>query len=578
MRRDQIRKALLALTVAAALAVTGCGPSILNEESTAAEETQQEQEEVAIQDVESSAAPESEAAVTESAQEEAAPAAEVSEEEPAAEEPAEEAAAEDKAEPKGGPALSVEIGSTCLSEYDEESYVQLCSVTYSTAMLSGGDEARYPALQNTLESKNEKARRNAESVFETLKSDVKTYEDPADEYFMAYSDEMKYSVIRADDKIFSLGGTCWTFTGGAHGTSGFTSLNLDPETGRELSVRDIAADPVALMDKMKEILAEKYPGLEANLVDSADMVSEGIADLTAWTMGYDCFTMWFGPGQLGAYAEGSQVVSVPFAGNEALFNEKYLSIPDSYGFDLVERYADLDVDGDGDLEHLELSPEAAEEGIGNIGDMKVSLDGNTVTEEDLDAFDFTPYIAHTGGKTYLYIEYSFIDDYSETTVYDLTGGTPVSTCRTRFREYVRYDQETQTGFRYAFTDPEYGVFGIRSDVLGTGTAYAYIHAGEDGVPTVDDGIYLVRNVPESPMTLKRDIEGDAVDPATMEVTGKIQLPAGLGVDPYRTDLETFVEITTEDGNLVRFEYTPGFPNYVNGIDTQEVFDNIMYAG
>ena len=576
MKRQHVRNIILALTLVFVLALTACGPSILKEESGAAEEESAAEEPtpVLIEDIDLGTESETGESASESGTEENAAAPE---ETPGAGE--EQGAEEAGLEPAGGRALSVIIGSTRLVEYkSEESVDQLCTVIYPTVFLTGGDEVRCADLENALESKNEKFSRDAGTVFETLKADVRQYENIDDEYFMPYSDEKTFSVIRADDRILSLCGYRWSFTGGEHGQYGYTALNFDTETGRELSVRDIAADPVALMDKVKEVLAQKASGMEENLIDSADMVSEGIADLTAWTMGYDSFKMWFGAGEIGSYAEGIQIVSVPFAGNESLFNEKYLSVPDSYGYDLVERTADLDADGDGDLEHLELIAELAEDGSGVIDDLRITLDGKSIEEENLDAFDMSPYIVRKGGKTFLYIQEGFIDDVAETAVYDLTGGTPAAAGRTRFKKYSRFDVETQTGYEYAFSDPEYAIIGIRSDVLGTGTAYAYVHTGEDGMFVVDDGIYLTRSFPDQPMTLKRDMEGDEIDPSTGEAGGKISLPAGLGVEPYRTDFETFVEVTTEDGNLVRFEYTPGPPDYVNGIDVNEVFNNIMYAG
>ena len=93
MKRDAIRNTILAVTMAAALAVTGCGPSILNEESSAAET--QEPESSVIESINESEA-ESPAAEAESTQDAVAaePAAEAPvEETPAAEEAAGEEAA-----------------------------------------------------------------------------------------------------------------------------------------------------------------------------------------------------------------------------------------------------------------------------------------------------------------------------------------------------------------------------------------------------------------------------------------------------------------------------------------------------
>ena len=585
MKKRNIKTGILAVITASAMIaamLAGCGASILKEEESKAESAQSDagadnvavesddfaesgkSVEEALEEIE--AAPETaEESAAES--EEALPAEEVTEEAP------EEAQGEETLMPEGGKALSVRVGGGTFVGYDSTETNINCMVAYPLVNLTGDDEIRYSALENALEAKNEKYTREANTMFENLKAAADADPAAAEGYEWGYSDQKDFSVVRADDRILSLCGHYTTFTGGAHGGNDYISLNLDSETGKELALRDISKDAVALVDTIKEALKEKYPDYDIALIDSADMVSEGIADSKAWTLGYDGFSMWFGAGDISAYAVGTLNVTIPYAGNEALFAEKYLPEKINAGYELFEDYADLDVDGDGDLEHLELYPESDEDWY--FDKMKIDLDGEIVTEKDLMAYGFDSSIIRMDGKTYLYIQYSGDNDGGSTSVYDLTGGKPVLVDSTGFIKYRMYDQDTACGYRYALTDPEYTIMGIDTSVLGSALSYSYMRVSGEGIPQIVDGIYL--NTMAS-LKLKQDIEGELIDPATGESAGTKVLKAGSECTAYKSDLTSSVIVTTEDGEQVRFEYKPGVPSYVNGIDTDEVFEGIMYAG
>ena len=58
------------------------------------------------------------------------------------------------------------------------------------------------------------------------------------------------------------------------------------------------------------------------------------------------------------------------------------------------------------------------------------------------------------------------------------------------------------------------------------------------------------------------------------------IPAGTKMTMLRTDNDTIVDLSLEDGRIARvvLEKTDGFPHMVNGKDIEEIWDGIMFAG
>ena len=64
-----------------------------------------------------------------------------------------------------------------------------------------------------------------------------------------------------------------------------------------------------------------------------------------------------------------------------------------------------------------------------------------------------------------------------------------------------------------------------------------------------------------------------------EFLESVRLTKGTILTPYRTDGETYVDLITDDGQIVRFELeADDWPHLVNGMDVDEVFEGLLYAG
>ena len=80
------------------------------------------------------------------------------------------------------------------------------------------------------------------------------------------------------------------------------------------------------------------------------------------------------------------------------------------------------------------------------------------------------------------------------------------------------------------------------------------------------------------LTSKIDVEGKSVDESG-NVGDKTTIPANSNCKLYRSDNETYVDLKLDDGSIVRIEIDDSdYPHTVNGIDIEEAFEGIMFAG
>ena len=82
-------------------------------------------------------------------------------------------------------------------------------------------------------------------------------------------------------------------------------------------------------------------------------------------------------------------------------------------------------------------------------------------------------------------------------------------------------------------------------------------------------------------TMLQDFEADSYDEKYDKVTGKKTIKSGAEVFYVGTDNEKYAYLKVADGTLIRVEVVldKGSWKYtINGIDTEELFDGLFYAG
>ena len=117
--------------------------------------------------------------------------------------------------------------------------------------------------------------------------------------------------------------------------------------------------------------------------------------------------------------------------------------------------------------------------------------------------------------------------------------------------------------------------------LSTATGCKEYYVGNNGVPVSDDKIFTFDEEHILTFTMLQDFEADVYDEKIDKVTEKKTLKSGEEVYYVGTDNEKYAYLKSSDGTLVRVEVVLDKESWgytINGIDTEEIFDGLFYAG
>ncbi len=137
---------------------------------------------------------------------------------------------------------------------------------------------------------------------------------------LSYSGTVR--VTYASPRLISAEVSGWRYDGGAHGNSWIYGINVDLETGAEVSFGDLIqpenADGViqACMDGIRKIKAQRsgYAGkeLDEQMASHGPVITKQVQDVGSWTFHTDHALVHFAPYEIGAYAEGSFECKLPY--------------------------------------------------------------------------------------------------------------------------------------------------------------------------------------------------------------------------------------------------------------------------
>ena len=122
--------------------------------------------------------------------------------------------------------------------------------------------------------------------------------------------EIKY----ASEEFVSILVPIYTYTGGAHGNTGFDALNFlhEENSVRQLELRDIFTESADLKSVINTVTGELEVQQASFIVDRSVTLTE--QDLSIFTLSPKGVTFHFAPYQVASYAEGMFEVTVPFEG------------------------------------------------------------------------------------------------------------------------------------------------------------------------------------------------------------------------------------------------------------------------
>ena len=434
--------------------------------------------------------------------------------------------------------------------------------SYDEIILDGDD---YYGLRYSLSELNDNMKQSVEEASEDYMDYA--YEDNGfdDDWGYYYFRECSTTVDRADTKVVCLSLLWGDYAGGVHPNSYYEAMVYDTQSGKKLKLDDIidSSKESELLKLVGERALDENPGLEDMLFDDLDKALQDLADKDQLTfdLDRDGLIFYFSPYEIAAYAAGSTVVKIGYDEIPGLVKDEYRQLPADY----IVTYKDLsDVHSFSDGREISFNVEYDEEDTMTI---HIMVDGKDTTFEDY-GYDNWFYLAENDGNKYIFRETQHDNDYREVTVYEMNGSRPV---------------ESSTVWAY-FADtpmnPDCINMGSRGDLLSTYEMVNTYRLEDTGAITPINDYYLIKSWSgEWELTLKQDMEVEARDSFDTDDVYTMPMSKGEKLTFYSTDNETYVDFKTANGSFVRiYVDTDDYPQSVNGIDIDELFDGIMFAG
>ena len=455
-------------------------------------------------------------------------------------------------------------------------YVPLLEAYYDVAQLSAESAGMYPQLADALAGFAGGFRRDKESELDEELSWAREQYDWMPDAFYVYSDHSSLTVRRADTQTVSLLYLCSSYTGGIHPNSFYAALNYDTATGRAIALEDVVSDLDGLKTEMEKRLADTYG--EDWFFDLHDQLPTYTADQFTWTLEPEGLRFYFSPYEIASYAAGTQQAFIGFDEFPSLFSGAYgkqegdWAMPFSAWEDLTVHQG---AGGFGDTLRVETV-------LDNdyISGLKIVCNGQSLTEEELWAYDAAPVLLHSEDfGDFLYIDCSFDNDYHMLLVYRLEAGGPVFAGRMTETGFYQSWQESGQTVSRALTDPGALLLKRHCDLMSTYDVTMHCHLSKSGKPESERDWF---DVPAGHvLTALREMEFPLIDAESGRETGQRgTIPTGAQVTMARTDCQSFVDLAWE-GALYRAYVTVdenGWPQYIDGVELEECFDGTMFAG
>ena len=507
------------------------------------------------------------------------------------------------------------------SHYDENLSMTVNSMETSLPGADANTRAEYPQLADALdrfradaESASQEAYQEREGVFEEMMSDT-------GEIIAPLTGKVKTLVRRSDCVAVSVAAYWEEYSGGAHGGYGYTTANFDSFTGEEIALETLLTDDgkTALNERVGAELDSLYPDLAPGA-----MVAEYAPDDYAFTLEPDGVTFWFNPYEIASYADGLLTVKLYFDRDADLFTDDYKSLDDAWSVEIGEEtpYRFLDPDGQ-TLRKVEVwgiitdfdadwygaigmefdGPEGSARYEGRdyddsqYGDWTAPAGRNIAIIEET-AFTLRAYFAHIPEGNYILINNAMENDAEAIRVYNLlgeeVGEPPDLTGPDDFwypqpPEDMEWDDDwsAYSFYRTALTNPAFMPLRSRVDLFGTWEASGSYHLTADGLER--DGAFLYYNGFYE-LTLKQEltVERLAADNWLVSMGENLTIPAGSKVEILGTDGRNTVFFRVTDSpdapatvNCVFalfYDNPDEWPRTVNGVEEEEIFDGLLYAG
>ena len=442
-----------------------------------------------------------------------------------------------------------------------------CRAAWEYLYLSEADAAAYPELAKRLDALNREAAESGARWIADMKANMggaaglSTYTQHnavqrADQAILSIFQQIDF-----DTDAFSSGTVVW-------------STNLDPATGKELTLADVFVDPAglpALLEKQCSVEGQVPGGNIKEYLQTAIAQKEFL-----WTVDFQKVTFAFPFASTGPDEQGQISASLWFRQSPELFQDKFRHPAAQYAIRLmpgvpleivlVSRGARVDT----------ISIAADQDEFGGYTRLDLSVNGTAKTllpDGEIGSYYMgSMYLVHlTDGQQVLYLDTMLENAYHVLSVYHL----PDMQLLERYWGLGFYEQfADDTGNQTTlFTDPADFRLYKREELLGTMWASGDFQADtSSGLPFAKTS-YFDLDMPRT-LTAKTQVGATALPEQKQAF-----IAAGTVLTLLRTDCLSYVDVRTPDGQEYRIPVDASqWPITVNGVPADECFDGMLYTG
>ncbi|MBR5421990.1 MAG: hypothetical protein IK115_12670, partial [Lachnospiraceae bacterium] len=443
--------------------------------------------------------------------------------------------------------------------YDPERKDNTARATCNTMKLDDDDAESYPDLAAALEDYNAEFLDDVYgSGFAELKAQsIAANSDENQTVTVHFAVDYEHAVVRSDPTVTSIVTYSYGYAGGAHGSYAYTPVNFSSADGEILGIYDVLQTTENLPQILEKEILEKYDPAFTEEDGLAAIFEERIEEGKdfLFSLGYDNITFYFPVNDLGApYAAGTQEVTLRFENYPGLVQRKYTQAADDYICQIPE--CGMLLPGSDDFIYTHCG------NAGNELTFEVSLNGEEILKDGFSSYLLEPYLVHSNGNNYIFLD-SAGYDCNLIFMYEFYNG-----------EMKLYDNPLGYGLGNRLQGDVQNVRLYRMINYLTGYwAYRSCNIDRGGFLAYNNDYYMVDPVyEEQNLILKQNWEAE--DPKG----NTVRLREGDVLSLFRTDAETWVDLHTESGDVVRFyveEDEDG--QYIDGVNVEEIFDNIRFV-
>ena len=385
-----------------------------------------------------------------------------------------------------------------------------------------------------------------------------------------------HSIIRrADAKAVSVVNVLSEYIGGTHVNYGYDAANFDAATGEEIALESLLTDEGA--ETLNARIGQELDALYPDLAPGGE-VAEYAPEDYAFSIEPDGVTFWFYPGKIAGFAYGLLTVKLHFIRDNDILNDTYDNADSAWFVELGENAYRFTA-ANGSIENVEpwnmvnMAADSDDYFGADVfyariphGDYVVVILDMGEGNHDIFVYrsngELVQRLERTSPETFFYPELPEEEGDIDWDDYDLYHSSLTNPDDTRLYTYSGLFGSWNAGGSYRLTDSG---FQLQQELL-YGNGFTLTFMQDFTVTRCDPDNWL--NVTDEEITIPAGTEVNVVAVNPEQTAAYFRVPDAA-------------QLTNDDKELIfPLSYDNGdeWPQTVNGIDENDLFDGLQYAG